>query len=402
MCLGEKFSEMQTSQPSQQNGSMNSNELPIYNSTGQLSNRIYDYANVYLLPAICAFGMVTSFINILIFSKAKLWKEKVFIYMLVNSISDFLFLFIEFFLVIIRCGTLCPWGYSYFAKFYEIYFYLHLGYALVVFTALIDISVSLERLNIVTASKYSRSGKRPDLFNLGLRVNTKQRLAITCVLFFLVANILVLPCFFLSREVTPLGRLASYGDDGSVTYTTLYTKDTKLAWRQDDALKVIFSLFTIAKGPFLLALLFFVNIMVIVRLKEAHDPMYRLNSRQEVKANKATHMIIIACLTYLVGNTLDSIAPLMVIFGIDLNRKYSTYLMISNVFFFLSHGVSLFIYYAFNKEYRNLFQQTFCFKKAAATKDEAEAKKQAHNSSFTVFSVSNHVVSEHFSLAPRQ
>ena len=145
----------------------------------------------------------------------------------------------------------------------------------------------------------------------------------------------------------------------------------------------------------------FVNMMVISRLKKAHDPIYRLNSRQEVKANKATLMIIIVCLTYLIGNTLDSIAPLMIIYGIDLNIKYSTYLMISNVLFFLSHGVSLFIYYVFNKEYRSLFQQTF-YLKASKETIEAEAKKQAYNSSFTVFSVSHHVDSEHSSSAPRQ
>lgn len=124
---------------------MSRRNLTIYYSKEELSERIYDYSNVYLLPSICLFGMATSGLSIIVSFKKSL-NENILKYIFINSLADFSFLLTQFFLLIIRCGTLCPYGYSYWANIYEIYVYWFLGYTIICFKVLVDISVSIERL----------------------------------------------------------------------------------------------------------------------------------------------------------------------------------------------------------------------------------------------------------------
>ena len=226
--------------------------LPFYNSTESLTLRLYDYSNMYVLPAICLFGIITGCINIFILAKTRI-KENIHLYMLIGAASDTAFLLTQVFIGFFRCGTLCPYGYQYGWKFYELYIYLYIGYAIVTFSALVDISVSIDRILL-----FSSNGK----------VGTRTRFLIRCVVLFLVSAILVLPDYALAREIVPKGILihAHTTSDNQIycTYEILYTKTMKKDWLQP-GFQVFLTVLSLAKGPALIALVFIVDVIVIIR-----------------------------------------------------------------------------------------------------------------------------------------
>ena len=119
-----------------------SNNLRVYYSKVNLTNSFVDNSNVYLLPSICLFGIGTSLLCLLVSFKRDDSNAKTLDYILINSAIDFIFLLIEIFVVIIRCGALCPYGYTYAAKFYEIYIFQYVGYIFVTGQVLLNIYVA--------------------------------------------------------------------------------------------------------------------------------------------------------------------------------------------------------------------------------------------------------------------
>ena len=138
---------------------MNISSLPVYYSKEEFTPRFVDYSNVYLLPPICAFGIATNILCIIVSSKRDESNAKSLDYILLNSIIDVIFLLIQFFLFIIRCGALCPYGYTYGAKFYEAYIYLFIGYVLVTSQVLLSMYIAWDRLNMFSGKLSSQKPK---------------------------------------------------------------------------------------------------------------------------------------------------------------------------------------------------------------------------------------------------
>ena len=97
----------------------------LYYSLDSLSFRISDYGYTYLIPSVCAFGIITNAITIIVIVKGSL-KGIMHKYMLFMCIFEIFEMAINFWLMIVRCGTLCPYGYEYLSKVYEQYFYSYL------------------------------------------------------------------------------------------------------------------------------------------------------------------------------------------------------------------------------------------------------------------------------------
>ena len=70
-------------------------------------------------------------------------------------------------------------------------------------------------------------------------------------------------------------------------------------------------------------------------------------------------MIISVSLLYFAGNCLDSLDALIELFGVDLYDNMPMYVVMGNVFLFGSHGLYIFIYYNFDKQYNQLFQRYY-------------------------------------------
>lgn len=79
--------------------------------------------------------------------------------------------------------------------------------------------------------------------------------------------------------------------------------------------------------------------------------------KESRESNRATQMIISVSLLYFAGNVADSLDALIELFGVDLYDNMPMYVVMGNVFLFGSHGLYIFIYYTFDKQYNQLFQR---------------------------------------------
>lgn len=95
--------------------------------------------------------------------------------------------------------------------------------------------------------------------------------------------------------------------------------------------------------------------------------------RENRESNRTTTMIISVSLLYFSGNLLESIAPLLEIFGVDIYDDLPAYIILDNVFLFGTHGLYIFIYYVFDKQYNQLFQRLILRRKVLTKMPGTEA-----------------------------
>lgn len=241
---------------------MNLSELPIFYSKENLTTRFVDYSNVYLLPSICLFGIITSLVSILVSFKRDESNAKTLDFILINSLIDFSFLLIQSFLFIIRCGLLCPYGYTWFAKFYEIYIYLYIGYSLVSSQVFLNIYVAYDRIKMFSAKL---SSQKPVSIYLAYAI---------CAILSIIANI---PNYGISRDIAPRG---IYKPDPNSTYTEILYARIYRPEFQTIIMQKVLLVIGIVKEPFFFCVLCLINIWVCIRFR-----IY-LNSRKHLTGKK--------------------------------------------------------------------------------------------------------------------
>jgi hypothetical protein len=231
---------------------MVSSSLEVYHSRTVLTNRLSDYSNVYLLPCICAFGLLTNLASILV-TVGMRNKDHMIKYILINSSVDFLFLLTQLFVFIIRCGDLCPFGYTYAAKFYENYIYFFIGYSLILFQNLFNLYMTIERLCLLSKNiKYRRFLSK---------VNKKWLF----LLFFVVAIFFNVPINFFLNEIRPLGILINIWNTSGADANSTETLFAVIQKSNTLSLQIIKTCLYLIKNPLLLILIGFVNIVVAVK-----------------------------------------------------------------------------------------------------------------------------------------
>ena len=238
---------------------MNISSLPVYYSKDEFTPRFADYSNVYVLPSICAFGIATNILCIIVSAKRDESNAKSLDYILLNSVIDVVFLLIQFFLFIIRCGALCPYGYTYGSKFYEIYIYLFVGYVLITSKVLLSMYIAWDRLNMFSGIL---SAKKP-----------KLNLYMVYIIFFIIGCISNTPQIILPKIIIPLGIYMT--NENSTTYEIMWIRSTKVEYQTPLAQWLLTSI-TIINYPLLFGLLFLLNIWLCVKFR-----MY-LKSRQQL------------------------------------------------------------------------------------------------------------------------
>jgi hypothetical protein len=99
----------------------------------------------YVFPIICAIGVCTHLINVIVFTHLK--KDRLNKYCLVHSISYFFYTLICFFSFLIRCGSLCNYypSSTYTAKLYEYMIFGYVTSVLAIFSIMIESLLSFER-----------------------------------------------------------------------------------------------------------------------------------------------------------------------------------------------------------------------------------------------------------------
>lgn len=113
-------------------------------------------------------------------------------YIFINSFIDLFFLAIEFWVMIIRCGSLCPYGYSYASKWYETYIFLYCGYVLVTSQVFLHVYVAFDRLSMFSVAVRSTKNCQFNLYHVYA----------ICLILSIVANVLL---YAASLEVNAIG-----------------------------------------------------------------------------------------------------------------------------------------------------------------------------------------------------
>ena len=323
---------------------MSFNSLKIYNSTDEFSIILYDYTNTYILPFISLFGVITSIINVVVLLKIKL-NNDINKYLFVKSCCDLTFLTTQCFIFIIRCGRLCSYSYSYSAKFYEAYIFRYFGYVLIFFSCSLDITVSIDRIfSFQSKSRYYK-----------LKIPFKIR----CVVLFIISTFICIPQYVLFKIPEAFGKLYVYDSKtNSTSYELLY----QLKNRKNEDLKNLVTVLKYIRGYGLFGLLSLLNLIIVYKFKKhlgkkesmtKNGNSYKVKNaknKKTKKENKTTLMILVICLNYLTGNMLDSFS-VSIYFENNILVNNLVY-MIGNGLLYISHGVNLFIYLYFDKNFQ--------------------------------------------------
>ncbi len=148
-----------------------------------------------MLPIVSLFGLCNSIISCIVLSNKRL-KGAMFQHMLLDSIFSCVYSLSNSVTFIIRCGVYCPFGYAYYSKYYEIYFFIFIAKSTELFILLLDINLSLIRLG-------SFSNKRND------QKISDSALKIRFACFFIIAFVTCVPVCILPRTISLIGYLVS-------------------------------------------------------------------------------------------------------------------------------------------------------------------------------------------------
>ena len=124
-----------------------SNSTSIGSGSSDSSSITWD---LYVITCLCTFGVIANLINIAVFLNPKL-KDQTYRYMMMNSISELLYLFFNGLSIVFLCGPSCDANYnSLLGQIFSIYLFGFLPGALVIFNILIEIYLSFQRLMILS------------------------------------------------------------------------------------------------------------------------------------------------------------------------------------------------------------------------------------------------------------
>ena len=228
------------------NNTTSKNKEKLYYSLDSLSFRISDYGYTYLIPSVCAFGIITNAITIIVIVKGSL-KGIMYKYMLFMCIFEIFEMAISFWLMIFRCGTLCPYDYQYLSKLYELYFYLYLRNVSIFYSNITDLHIAFNRLN-----NFSK-----DLKKFTKKIPFRPRIGILFLLGFAINY----PSYLLSRDIVKIGSLVIYTSENSTSLRPLYQIKNN-PYNDNIYWNVAFFILAVSRKLLLLIILFIANVIM--------------------------------------------------------------------------------------------------------------------------------------------
>ena len=318
---------------------------------------ITDIFNVFILPPICFIGILLSLLCILITNRIK--NNTIFLYIKINAFSDMIFLTINFFIGIIRCGEICPLDTTYAAKFYEIYIYLYIGSTILMISSFTEIFIII--IQYLTIRK----------INIIEKLNPK----IVLFGFLIIALILNSPIFIIRK-------IDEKVDAQNVSIYSIQLND----FGKTDSGRLTLILYGLVRGAFLFIILFICNILLTFEYRKYlnkkkkiqhttktqvtnsinksfsktennSDGTTKSTSKIEHLNSRMSSMLISMSVYFLISHLPFSVAPIL--FALNVNSTfYNGFLILANFVLFMSHGFTFFVFFLFNSKIR---QQTFLF-----------------------------------------
>jgi hypothetical protein len=231
---------------------MNNNASEIYYySLGSLSNRVLDYGYVYFIPFACLLSILTNLISVIVLAQPNL-KELLFKYMLLNSALDIITFSLVFWMMLVRCGSLCSLGYSYYSKIYEQYIFLYLQNVSQFYSNCLDLHITFIRLLV-----FSKSLKKiADQF-------ISQRIKFGCIV--LLGLLIPLNNIF-TNEIVKIGSLVNEFDN-STKIEHLFLVKTK-SIEQNVFLKSFLIILNLLTSSFFIGASLAANLILIYKFKK--------------------------------------------------------------------------------------------------------------------------------------
>jgi hypothetical protein len=239
--------------------------LECYTSYSELTDEITDYGNLFVLTFTSLFGLITNLLCIIIigYLDKRDFMNK---FMLAYSLLNFEFHLINVFVGLIRCGSLCSYGFSYGSKIYELYFYL-IGQNIILLTCiLLDLGISLNRL----ASFQNKTSM--------YLIIKKENFTCVFVCIFLASVLVISICYLLPRQVNQLGWLVDENDFNISNQTTMgkaLYQVTANDIGKNDKIVIFLLVLNIFRGVVLLVILFVLNVIISYKYQR-HMKMKKL------------------------------------------------------------------------------------------------------------------------------
>ena len=114
---------------------------------------IIDICNTFIIPFICFLGIITNALSIIIFSNQR-FRDLIYKYLLVNSISNMFYLLNCFFIFVPRCGRFCTFSSTEISQYFYYIFYTYLKGIPAILTIGIQIICSLYRYTQITNNNF--------------------------------------------------------------------------------------------------------------------------------------------------------------------------------------------------------------------------------------------------------
>jgi hypothetical protein len=199
---------------------------------------------------ITIFGVLTNFINIIIFSDKK-FKDKTFTYLLYFSISEFLYQFLLILSTITFCGNYCSdsFRYSLIPQLIKLYSDEFLTSCLAIFSISIEITIVFLRYLVVSNKSFCKIIKEPFKFSI--------------ILFF-ISFLFYSPIIIAERIIK------KYADQN--IYHVVNTMDGKL-YRYYSYITVII------RGPICTMLLTVINLITLINFRKQMDKKKAIRSK---------------------------------------------------------------------------------------------------------------------------
>ena len=246
-----------------------------YHSLEVLSLRLNDTINVYVMPFINIYTLICNLITAVIFSNKKL-KGDIYRYILAQAISSSIYFTMSNSLSITRCGALCPWGYDYYSKLFELYIYLYLGKIIEFFHYLVDLTMCIVKLRSFSVERRRSS-------NTQANSNSNRNFYIMIFIFIISSFVYnILPSFY-GRSIIQIGYLVSNKTiNKNLTETVierpLFTvyRDNSINNFYNTLVQIIFSVLIFI---LLLLAIMIINILITFKLKKFLAIKARVSSK---------------------------------------------------------------------------------------------------------------------------
>lgn len=346
------------------------NDLSSFNSS---TNNVYSFQiiiNLFLLPLISSIGFLLNFLCVLVYWRIlRVNNDVLYKYLCINSISNSIAMLIDTFSPLALCGDNCRISQTYSAQLFYLYGFIYFADAFETFSSLIDI--------VLTVDRFAKVSNRLKNFR-------KISYKIIIFILLLISLLYYIP-FILKKEIVSSSIVIN-----NVTYGVYRLAPSEFGKTKFGLFFILIQL--ILSEVFVLVVMINFNVLLLFSLKDNIYPIKKENKRlmndltscnkndeslnenqlfaqnnslQEQKQNKTDYKVTLMIISMSVLNLLGN-SPSVIIYTISIfytiePALINNLLALSNLSTVLTFTCYIFVFYYFNRIFRNTLRTMLGF-----------------------------------------